>query len=396
MVFLYVVLLVISVFFYILYEGVISLMLLGFLVLLPIVLIICDLIARASLTADISLEQHTCSTGQSIPVRIALTNRSIIPIPNADIRLAYTISSSGTRETVGINTPVFPKNTQQLETSFSSAHLGSVTVSIERVKLYDILRLTRVRLSKKNIRFADNEIMILPETLELNNPVHDYSDSGLDSDVYSQDKAGDDPSEIFGLREYAEGDKLSRIHWKLTAKTDTLMVKDYSLPLADSCLILADTYLPDNSSESADVYDTIVRLAVSMSDLLRTAEIRHRVACYNSHTGETEQLQVTDDGSMIAAAAMLLRSGRPERSDLTVISLTAEETGQARFGHAVLVCAECSDAAAAMLSGSGLAERYSILICSADKQSAAVPDTDIETFIVDKDDPEGSISELSL
>ncbi len=396
MVFIYIVLLIISVFFYILYEGVLSLMLFSFLLLLPVVLTVCSLIARAGISVEVEVTQHTCSTNQSIPIMVRVRNKTIIPVPSAEIRLVYTVSSSGTSERILINTPVFPKNSQQLETSFSSGHLGSVTVGIDKVKLFDILRLTRLRLSKKQIAVHDNEIMILPEAFELSNPVHDYSDAGLDSDVYSQDKPGDDPSEIFGLREYSDGDKLSRVHWKLTAKTDTLMVKDYSMSLADSCLLLVDTFLPDSTPESADVYDTIIRMAVSLSALLSTNEIRHRVAVFNTHTDEIDEMQVTDDGSMISSAAMLLRSGRPDRGDLTVFSVTGEETGQARFGHVLPICASCSDAAAAALSGSGIAGRYSILLCTANGQNISVPDTEIETFIVEKDNAEECISELSL
>ncbi|SDA17087.1 Uncharacterized conserved protein, DUF58 family, contains vWF domain [Ruminococcus sp. YE71] len=396
MVFVYILLLIISVFFYILYEGVISLMLLCFLVLLPTVLIICGLAAKSGIRAELALPLNSGSAGQNIPVNVNITNHSIIPVPCAEITLSYIISSSGSREKVKISTPIFPKNTQRLETTFSSAHLGSVVVKVEKIKIFDILRLTRMKLSKKQIACTNNEIMILPETLELANPVHDYSDSGLDSDVYSQDKPGDDPSEIFALREYADGDKLSRIHWKLTAKTDTLMVKDYSLPLADSCLLLADTYIPNDMPKGSDIYDTIIQMTVSLSALLNSNEIRHRVAGYSTVTEQLEELQVSDDNSMIASASMLLKCGTPDRGDLTVITLTSEEFGQARFGHAVLICASCSDAAAESLTTSGIAGRYTILVCTSDRDRVTLPDTECETYIVEHDSAEQCISELSL
>lgn len=52
--------------------------------------------------------------------------------------------------------------------------------------------------------------------------------------AYSQHRPGDDPSEIFDIREYREGDNLKHIHWKLSWKLEQPMVKEFSLPLHSS------------------------------------------------------------------------------------------------------------------------------------------------------------------
>ena len=41
-----------------------------------------------------------------------------------------------------------------------------------------------------------------------------------DSPEFSKVKSGDDPSEIFDLHPYREGDAVNLIHWKLTEKMD--------------------------------------------------------------------------------------------------------------------------------------------------------------------------------
>ena len=40
---------------------------------------------------------------------------------------------------------------------------------------------------------------------------------------------GYDPSELFDVREFQNGDRLQSVHWKLSARTDELMVKELSL-----------------------------------------------------------------------------------------------------------------------------------------------------------------------
>lgn len=67
-----------------------------------------------------------------------------------------------------------------------------------------------------------------------------YNETSADSDRFSTYKKGDDPSEIFDIREYADGDKIQRIHWKLSSKTGDLMVKEGSLPLMKEIHIFID------------------------------------------------------------------------------------------------------------------------------------------------------------
>ena len=48
-----------------------------------------------------------------------------------------------------------------------------------------------------------------------------------------QNRKGNDPSEIFDIREYVPGDDIRSIHWKLSSKTDTLILKEASNRILD-------------------------------------------------------------------------------------------------------------------------------------------------------------------
>ena len=58
--------------------------------------------------------------------------------------------------------------------------------------------------------------------------------------IYSQERPGDDATEVFAIREYVPGDKIRKIHWKLTTKSDKLMVKDFSLPIKEKDTVIID------------------------------------------------------------------------------------------------------------------------------------------------------------
>ena len=51
---------------------------------------------------------------------------------------------------------------------------------------------------------------------------------------------GNDFSEIYSLRGYEPGDDVKRIHWKLTEKTDEVLVREGSRPQEDEVLLYWD------------------------------------------------------------------------------------------------------------------------------------------------------------
>lgn len=61
-----------------------------------------------------------------------------------------------------------------------------------------------------------------------------------EADVYDDFHPGDDPSEIFGVREFRAGDKMQSIHWKLSAKSDDLLVRENSQPKACPLVFLLE------------------------------------------------------------------------------------------------------------------------------------------------------------
>ena len=74
------------------------------------------------------------------------------------------------------------------------------------------------------------------------------------TDGFLQNRKGNDPSEMFELREYAPGDDIRAIHWKLTSKTDDLVIRQASDPSHHTLLLLPDYGLdqlnrPDGEAE---------------------------------------------------------------------------------------------------------------------------------------------------
>ncbi len=393
----YLILIAAAALFAIQYRPSLSVALLVSLVLFPIVLGAVYFYASRKMRAELKVSTTSTGAGQDIPMTITISNPTIIPVGCAQVMLEIGVSSSAKPERVCINTPVFPMNDQVLTTSFSSEHFGVVSISLKRVTVCDILKLTRFRLRRKSVVCEAEPIVVLPVPSALTSAVADYSDAGLESEIYSDTKAGDDPSEIFAIRDYMDGDRMSRIHWKLTAKEDKLMVKDYSLPMSDSCLIIADTYTDPADPAAPELYDTVIETTVSLSMLLCDNNTRHRIACYHKPTGELAEYEVADHDDYITASTKLLDCGICERSGLAAEEEIMRESTGLRFGHLLLICSAPDENIFAALKESGIAVRYTLLVCTPpDRTPELSPETAAEAVQVVCGDIGASLAELTV
>ena len=104
-----------------------------------------------------------------------------------------------------------------------------------------------------------------------------------DSDRYTDWKKGDDPSQVFEVREYADGDDIRKIHWGLSSKYSKLMVKEFSLPISDSCVIVIETGIKNDIPENRKtVSDKLMSVFMKLSDELINSEQMFSVYWYSN------------------------------------------------------------------------------------------------------------------
>ncbi len=101
-----------------------------------------------------------------------------------------------------------------------------------------------------------------------------------DGERYSQTKIGHDVNEIFSMREYTQGDEIRKIHWKLSAKQDKLIVRDFGLPLNYPIFLLLEIY-NDKTGSAVKILDNCMETFVSISQSLLDSGICHNIAWYD-------------------------------------------------------------------------------------------------------------------
>lgn len=116
---------------------------------------------------------------------------------------------------------------------FSCSHCGGFLLSIGTYKQYDILNIFFL---KKNC-YQHINVIVLPKTIDYDFSFIRTTLPKQSDETYSMHQKGDDPTEIFDIHEYHEGDSLKSIHWKLSLKHQTLLIKENAMPIQENIII---------------------------------------------------------------------------------------------------------------------------------------------------------------
>ncbi len=264
----YAVLLVASALFSVLYLGAFSVLLFLILLILPVFMLISVFCIKFSLKASVETTGSTYHRNTPQAVRLIVNNRGLLPVGKMSAAIVCTSHVTGEQIPITLCFPVPARNVTVVEFTISVPHCGLTTINVKKLKFTDYIRLFAGRVKCR----AQASVMILPTGTEL-----DYelmipgSETDEESNLYSKLKAGDDPSEVYRIREYQPGDLQKRIHWKLSSRTDTVWVKEYSFPISHRGAVIAD-YTVSNT-KNLDNLDTSLEAVYTISTALIKQEI---------------------------------------------------------------------------------------------------------------------------
>ncbi len=284
----FLILIIICIIFYIMYLWDFALVLLITIVAIPVLMFISTYITKKLIDVNFSIKEDTVMKNEEFPVLLKITNRSIFPIGKAEAFIEYCNIFSNEINTFNLLLPIQSKNTQSISFHLNSKYCGIIDIRCVYINIYDPLRIFEFKIGK-NIH---QEIAVMPECHEIIGQICSADKENEESSMFSEFKAGDDPSEIFDLRGYHQGDKLNRVHWKLSSKKDELIVKDYSLPVDTPCMVFLDLNI--KSEYTLPVFDTLIETLISVSQFMLENERFHSIVYCDSRTGEFIEKDISD------------------------------------------------------------------------------------------------------
>ncbi len=301
---LFIILIIVCAAFYILYVWDFALVLLVLIIALPIIMYITTFLAKRKMKVEFALQNKIVPKNSPFPVQICITNKSIFPIGKAEAHIEYYNVFNNKTSDFELYLPIQSRNTQRVTFRLKSKFCGIVKVKIAYISIYDPLRIFKFKIGKN----VGAEIAVMPTAHDISGTVLYSNRINEDSSVFSESSPGDDPSEVFDLRDYVAGDKLNRIHWKLSSKKDDFIVKEYSLPIDVPCTVFLDLKCYEDSDYTLPVFDTLVETAVSLSQFLIENERVHSLIFYHAKHKRFVQYTISDAVSLADAVRDLLLS----------------------------------------------------------------------------------------
>ena len=262
------------------------------------------LITKYSIKTEFAVQSKTTAKNTSFPVQLCITNKSVFPVGKAEVHIEYYNIFNNQINEFEMLVPIQARNTHRVTFQLSSKYCGILKIRSAYINLYDPLRIFRFR-TGKNIT---TEIAIMPEIHEINGSISYTDRESEESSIFSENTAGDDPSEVFDLRDYVTGDKLNRIHWKLSSKKDDLIVKDYSMPVDVPCMIFLNLKCYEDSEYTLPVFDTLIETLISVSQFLIENERIHTLVYYNASMHEFCETEITSPEILVETIKNLILS----------------------------------------------------------------------------------------
>lgn len=301
---LFLILIIVCAIFYIMYIWDFALVLLIVILSLPIIMFISTYLTKRMISVNFAVKDDTAVKDQDFPVRIKIKNRSIIPIGKAEAHIEYYNVFNNQINSFELYMPIQARNSQSVTFQLKSKYCGIINIRCAYIYIFDPLRLFKFKIGKN----ICTDIAILPECREISGEIS-YSDRlNEESNKFSEYKPGDDPSEVFDLRGYIPGDKLNRIHWKLSSKKDEFIVKDYSLPVDIPSVIFLNLKCYEDSKYTLPIFDTLVESFISVSQFLIDNERVHTVVFFNGKTGGFTEYTIDSSDTLAEVTRILIFS----------------------------------------------------------------------------------------
>lgn len=220
--------------------------------------------------------------------------------------------------------------------NFVSADSGRIRIKIKSIKIIDIFGIFSVTVPCA--KFAESFVSpMLYDNVKVR--VGMNATASLSGET-SVPQRGQDPSEIFDIRDYVAGDSLKAVHWKLSSKFDSLKTKEFGSTDDRKTLILVDLSRTKNGITASDAQlNGVLDVAVSVSNSLKTDGYAHRVGWFDE--GTFFNAEVVDNGTFVQmvnelmsikikdgnAEVMFYLSRAPECAGFTKIILVAPYVG---------------------------------------------------------------------
>ena len=233
-----------------------------FVFLLPFVLLVYVLLAKGALSVSMLSDSVTTEKNTPYTYSFRIDNHSPLALPfiEAQVSIPQSNAVRCTERTVRLS--MAPLTSYNMKNTVSFRFRGTYDIGVKCFYIYDFFRIFRIRVDVENL----TTVYVLPRRLTLEETAaHSISD---DTARTVRSPLVVDKLEVSDIRDYRSGDSLKSIHWKLSSKSETFIVKDYNTGTSNQTVVFCDL-TPHFPDEPAGKKDTAEEAAKGKKKLSR-------------------------------------------------------------------------------------------------------------------------------
>jgi len=360
----YGVLLLAAMVFHIFLVDYISFWILAFLVMLPLVSLLITVIAMSGVTAELIVMNASIQKNESLPVQLKIYNKYLFA--TCMVRIKLTIRNELLQqEQIRTFFMTARHSGETVEEVISSKYCGMLRCSIAELRIYDALGLFSFRKKAESSYL----VAVLPSVYPLM-AINSAILQDIQNNITSRTMKGNDPSEIMDVREYRDGDRLARIHWKLSDKYDQLMVKDFGDSISNDVLLLFD--LNGNSDEEIS---GLLDVVYSISDFLIKNQIAYEMEWYDRLHERLMHTDISHNNDLGLAFRAIMTNSRFQKQSF-VLKNCGNGYGHKPYSVVLYLCSEITSNSIDLIHKLLAGSRINILLVT-DEPSAR---TDLTTI----------------
>lgn len=242
------------------YGGKIPYMLFYIIIVLPIISILFTFIAYSRFRFAESIDKRIVMKGYSVNYTLSIQNPGFFLYPFIKVNFyGEDTIFSGQFHTKSFSLLPFQK--KSFTFSITCKYRGYYMVGVKNIEFEDYLGIFRLSYRPNAAKtITVNPRLIILDNFSIKNNYLSESHSILNNQY-------EDITTVSDTRKYAYGDSPKRIHWKLSAKVNQLMVKNFEGTFKTNCVIMLDLKKNNYSYErNIMLEDKLIECAVAVAN----------------------------------------------------------------------------------------------------------------------------------
>jgi len=277
-----------------------------FVLLMPLGTVFQLIMARLTVKTTFRVSSQTPRKRSPLLANAIIKNKGLLPYSLIEASLTLPDKKGEKLKDCRFVFSLMPFSSCSIDRSIEFAFRGEWQIGVNCIYVYDFMRTVRLRIPVK----CQTDILVIPRMLTLEET--NLDSQGKRTSPKALHSRGCDNTDIEDIRAYRPGDSRKSIHWKLSTKSEDLIVKEFTDNSILASVILCSTEsfgfansasdqprkLKAEYEDTADAHSTDLAIEIALAIIRRELEKKSEVTLALFENGIPTILHIRDEAEL--------------------------------------------------------------------------------------------------